>query len=83
MAILSSWFQTKKIVEIDEFETDDPGLKGEMTMTFTLKEKNGNTELIAMHENLPPGLSAHDNAIGWRMALNKLATLVEETGKPL
>jgi uncharacterized protein YndB with AHSA1/START domain len=65
------------IVEVDEFETDDPALRGEMTMTITLSDADGGTELVAVHEGLPEGLSAADNEAGWREALDRLAALVE------
>jgi uncharacterized protein YndB with AHSA1/START domain len=67
----------EQVVEVMEFETDDPAMHGEMTATFTLTERDGGTDLLAVHDNLPPGLSPEDNEIGWRMSLDKLATLVE------
>jgi len=67
----------KQIVEVDEFETTDPALLGEMTITFMLAEADGGTDLIAVHEGLPSGVSIADNETGWRMALDKLAALVE------
>jgi uncharacterized protein YndB with AHSA1/START domain len=67
------------LVEVDEFETDDPLLSGEMTMTIRLTETaDGGTELHATHEGLPAGVSAADNELGWRQALDRLADLVEE-----
>jgi uncharacterized protein YndB with AHSA1/START domain len=66
-----------QVVEIDEFETGDPALGGEMTITLTLEDDGKCTRLTAMHEGLPPGLSPADNETGWRMALEKLAALVE------
>jgi uncharacterized protein YndB with AHSA1/START domain len=65
------------IVEVDEFETEDPALRGEMTVTFRLADADGGTDLVAVHDGLPPGLSPTDNETGWRMALAKLAALVE------
>ena len=65
------------IVEVDEFETDDPALRGEMTMTITLSDADGGTELVAVHEGLPEALSPADNEAGWREALDRLAALVE------
>jgi uncharacterized protein YndB with AHSA1/START domain len=65
------------IVEVDEFETDDPALRGEMTMTIRLSDADGGTELVAVHEGLPEGLSPADNELGWREALARLAALVE------
>ena len=67
----------EQVVEVDEFETEDPSLRGEMTITITLVDADGGTDLLAVHDGLPPGLSLVDNETGWRMALAKLATLVE------
>jgi uncharacterized protein YndB with AHSA1/START domain len=68
------------VVEVDEFETDDPSLRGEMKSTISLSDSNGGTELVAVHDDLPPGLSATDNETGWRQALARLAALVEGRG---
>jgi uncharacterized protein YndB with AHSA1/START domain len=67
----------EEVVEVDEFETTDPALRGEMTITITLADVDGGTELLAVHDGLPPGVSTADNETGWRMALAKLAALVE------
>jgi uncharacterized protein YndB with AHSA1/START domain len=67
----------RQVVEADEFETTDPALQGEMTTTITLNDADGGTDLVATHDGLPPGISAADNELGWRMALAKLARLVE------
>lgn len=68
-----------KVVQAVEFETDDPTMQGEMTITYTLTDTdNGETFLVGVHENLPPGLSPADNQLGWSMSLDKLATLVEQ-----
>jgi uncharacterized protein YndB with AHSA1/START domain len=66
-----------KVVEAVEFETDDSALQGEMTITYTLVDADGGTDLVGLHENLPPGVSPADNELGWSMSLDKLATLVE------
>ncbi|KVP65436.1 SRPBCC family protein [Burkholderia ubonensis] len=65
------------VVEIDAFETDDPALRGAMTITITLSDDAGGTRIDAVHDGLPPGVPAADNETGWRMALAKLAALVE------
>jgi uncharacterized protein YndB with AHSA1/START domain len=67
----------EQVVEVVEFETTDPALRGEMTITIALADADGGTDLLAVHDGLPPGLSAADNEIGWRMSLEKLAALVE------
>ncbi len=67
----------EKVVEVVEFETDDPALRGEMTITITLTDADGGTDLLAVHDGLPSGLSSADNEAGWREALEKLAALVE------
>lgn len=67
----------ERVVEVDEFETDDPAMRGQMTSTITLTDANGGTEVVAVHEGLPSAVSTSDNETGWRMALRKLAALVE------
>jgi uncharacterized protein YndB with AHSA1/START domain len=68
------------VVEVDVFETDDPALRGEMTSTITLADADGGTELAAVHEGVPDGVAPADNELGWRMALDRLAELVERGG---
>ena len=67
----------EQVVEEDEFETTKPMLRGKMTITITLADADGGTEVVARHDGLPPGVSRADNALGWEMALAKLAALVE------
>jgi len=52
-------------------------MRGEMTITLELVDVDGGTDLLAVHEGLPRGLSPTDNENGWRLALDKLAALVE------
>lgn len=67
----------EEVVEVLEFETDDPGLGGEMTITTTLADADGGTEVVMTHEGLPDGVASDDNELGTRMALDHLAALVE------
>jgi len=67
----------EQVVEALEFETSDPALRGEMTITTTLSDADGGTEVLGVHERLPPGLAAADNETGWRESLARLAALVE------
>src|SRR5258705_1994801 len=68
----------EQVVEVVEFETTDPALRGEMTITTSLADADGGgTDVLAVHEGLPPGVSIADNEAGWTEALAKLAALVE------
>ena len=66
-----------EVVQVIEFETDDPSMQGEMTVTYTLADADGATMLTGRHENLPPGVRPEDNELGWTMSVGKLAALVE------
>jgi uncharacterized protein YndB with AHSA1/START domain len=68
----------ERVVEVDEFETAVPELQGAMRSTIVLADApGGGTDLVAVHDDLPPGISPADNETGWRMALGKLAALLE------
>jgi uncharacterized protein YndB with AHSA1/START domain len=67
----------EQVVEVVEFETSDPSLAGEMTMTTTLVDSGGGTDVVMLHERVPGGVPAADNEAGMRSALENLARLVE------
>jgi uncharacterized protein YndB with AHSA1/START domain len=69
--------QNEQVVEVFEFETADPALRGTMTMTTTLTDADGGTDVLVVHEGIPDGVPAADNENGTRMALANLAQLVE------
>jgi uncharacterized protein YndB with AHSA1/START domain len=71
--------EPERVVEVLEFETSDPAMVGEMTVSFQLTDSNGRTDVLAVHENVPPGVSPAANEVGWTMALDKLARLVERS----
>ena len=68
------------VVEVDEFETDEAELMGEMITTIRLADADGGTDLVATHEGLPVGLSLADNQTGWQEALVRLRAFVEASG---
>ena len=70
----------EQVVEVLEFETADPALGGEMTMTTTLADADGGTEVLIVHDGVPDQVPAADNETGTRMALARLARLVESGG---
>jgi uncharacterized protein YndB with AHSA1/START domain len=72
----------EQVVEVMQFETDDATMRGEMTITFTLTEVDGGTDILGVHDNVPPGIPPADNETGWRMSLGKLARLVEADQRP-
>lgn len=64
------------MVEVDTVESADPALRGSMTSTSTLSDVEDGTESVAVHSDVPTGVSLVDNETGWSMALAKLAALV-------
>ena len=71
-----------EVVQVLEFETDDPEMQGEMTITYRLHDVEGGTEVVGLHEDLPAGISPDDNELGWRISIGKLASLVEGRSGP-
>jgi uncharacterized protein YndB with AHSA1/START domain len=69
----------RRIVEVVEFETSDPELEGEMTITTSLEAQGGRTKVVVAFEGLPEGVSLDDNATGTATSLSKLAKLVERS----
>ncbi|MES2521713.1 MAG: SRPBCC family protein [Gemmatimonadota bacterium] len=69
--------ENERIAQLLEFESSDPAMQGEMTLTVTLADRDGGTDLTVVHDRLPPGLSPSDNESGWRLSLEQLASLVE------
>ncbi|HVF39261.1 MAG TPA: SRPBCC family protein [Gemmatimonadaceae bacterium] len=68
----------ERIVEVDWFETDNPAMRGEMTSTITLTDApSGGTDVVGVHDGVPPGVTLADNETGWRMSLAKLAKLAQ------
>lgn len=66
----------ERVVEEVEFETDDPGLGGTITMTTTLRDVQGGTEVEIRMDGMPDAVPRDQNQAGTRMALAKLARLV-------
>jgi uncharacterized protein YndB with AHSA1/START domain len=66
------------VIEVVEFETANPDLLGQMTITTTLSDVDNETLVVVVHEGLPPGVSNEDNEAGTKMALDNLAALIED-----
>ncbi|MFZ3565381.1 SRPBCC family protein [Streptomyces sp. BH097] len=67
----------EQVVEVLAFESDDPALRDTMTMTTTLVDADGGTEVRMLHEGIPDVVPVDQNETGTRMALENLARLVE------
>ncbi|MGW0662289.1 SRPBCC domain-containing protein [Streptodolium elevatio] len=65
------------VAEEIEFETDDPTLQGTMTLTTTLTDVPGGTEVRILHEGIPDTIPRADNEQGTQMSLTALAALLE------
>ena len=65
-----------QVVEAMAFESEDPGLTGEMTMTTTLRDVEGGTEIEIRHDGVPDAVRPDDNETGTRMALANQGLLV-------
>lgn len=66
-----------RIVETAVFESNDAEFAGEMRMTFTFDEVEGDTEVVMLFENIPPGIRLEDNEQGCTESLERLAALLE------
>lgn len=49
---------------------------GEMTITYSLADSDGGTDLVVVYDGIPHGVLTADNEVGTRMSLAKLASLV-------
>jgi len=68
---------SEKIVQIVEFESQQPEFAGEITITATYTNAVGGTEVTMLCENIPKGIRPEDNEMGCRESLQKLAALLE------
>ena len=67
----------ERVMEVMEFETANETMRGERRVTFRLTDTGAGTDVLAVHDNLPPGVTPTDSEAGWREALDKLAGFVE------
>lgn len=61
----------------DVFESDDPAMQGEITVTVTFKEVRGGTEVKIVQAGLPKIIPLKNAIMGWTQSLENLARLVE------
>ena len=67
----------KRIVELVEFESDDPAFSGAMTIITTFAAVPGGTEVTIRCEDVPSGIRQSDHQTGMTSTLNNLAAFTE------
>jgi uncharacterized protein YndB with AHSA1/START domain len=66
-----------RVVEVVEFESDDPAFAGAMTITTALAAVPGGTEVAIRCENVPDGIRPEDHQEGLASTLANLAAFTE------
>ncbi|PTM59396.1 SRPBCC family protein [Desmospora activa] len=66
----------ERIVQLVEFDSEDPAFAGRMTMTWTLTAVQESTEVTIVCENVPKGIQQEDHEAGMRSTLENLATYI-------
>jgi uncharacterized protein YndB with AHSA1/START domain len=68
----------ERIVQLVNFESDDPAYAGTMKMTWTIAPSaRGGSEVTITAENVPPGIRPEDHEAGMTSTLVNLAKHVE------
>jgi uncharacterized protein YndB with AHSA1/START domain len=67
----------KRVVQLVEFESEDPVYAGEMIMTWSLSADPEGTKVSIVCENVPEGIRKEDHDEGLRSTLENLAALTE------
>ena len=67
----------RRIVHTDTFESDDPSMAGEMTVTITLEEIRSGTKVTVHQAGIPEAIPPNDANEGWNDSLENLSAVVE------
>ncbi|MBL8270169.1 SRPBCC domain-containing protein [Steroidobacter sp.] len=67
----------RQIVQIVEFQSDDPQFAGEMTITWTFLPVPEGTQVTVRCEDVPPGIQPEDHQAGLASSLSNLADFCE------
>ncbi len=67
----------ERIVQLVEFESDDPAFSGAMTMTWILADVPEGTAVTIICENVPEGIRKEDHDAGLNSTLKNLASFTE------
>jgi uncharacterized protein YndB with AHSA1/START domain len=66
-----------RVVELVEFESDDPAFAGTMRITTSLTPVSGGTDVSILCEQVPYGISPEDHRAGMASTLVNLADYIE------
>jgi uncharacterized protein YndB with AHSA1/START domain len=69
----------KRVVWLVEFESDQPGISGEMRVLWELADADDGTEVTVTCDEIPEGICPKDNEEGSAASLEKLAQLMERS----
>ncbi|WP_202887250.1 SRPBCC family protein [Cohnella zeiphila] len=67
----------ERIVQLVQFESNDPAFAGDMIMTWSLSPVPEGTEVTIVCENVPEGIRPEDHDIGLKSSLANLASFAE------
>lgn len=67
----------ERMVQLVEFESEDPVFAGEMIMTWTLAAVPEGTAVTIVCENVPEGIRKEDHDVGLKSTLDNLAEYTE------
>ena len=67
----------RRVVQAVDFVSDDPAFAGTMTMTWEVTPEGTGSRVDIRAEDVPPGISAEDHAVGLASSLANLAACLE------
>jgi len=67
----------ERIVQVTEFESENPAFAGTMILTWSLAALAGGTRVTILCENVPEGIRQQDHDAGLRSTLENLAEYIE------
>lgn len=67
----------ERIVYTEAFESDDPGMAGDMTTTVTFEQAPSGTEVTVRQAGIPEAIPPENANEGWTDSLENLADIVE------
>lgn len=68
----------ERIVYTESFESDDPGMAGDMTTTVTFEDVPDGTKITVRQAGIPEAIPPENANEGWTDSLENLADIVEE-----